>query len=95
MDRRSREIGRRVAYWRSRRKLTRQANYLLDVAQAHYQCARFDGATRALLGADQVAPEEVRCRPSAHQLIRHLLDTGKGQPSQELRQLAAFVGLPT
>lgn len=71
----------------------RKAAYLLDLAEAHRQCRQHPEATTALVRAEQVAPEEVRCRPAAHTLIRRLLDVTAGQPAQQLRQLAERAGV--
>jgi transcriptional regulator with XRE-family HTH domain len=97
---RLREGGRAVAYARSiespalaRLPSERKAAYLLDLAEAYRQCRQYREATGALVRAEQVAPEEVRCRPAAHTLIRGLLDVTGGQPATQLRQLAERAGV--
>jgi transcriptional regulator with XRE-family HTH domain len=94
------EGGRAVAYAStieppalSRLPSERKAAYLLDLAEAHRQCRQHREATAALVRAEQVAPEEVRCRPAAHTLIRRLLDVTSGQPALQLRQLAERAGV--
>jgi transcriptional regulator with XRE-family HTH domain len=94
------EGGRAIAYAQtidtqalSRLPSERKAAYLLDLAEAHRQCRQHPQATTALVRAEQVAPEEVRCRPAAHTLIRQLLDVTAGQPAQQLRQLAERAGV--
>ena len=65
----------------------RKVNFWLDVAEAHRQCNDYARATTALLEAERVAPEEVRCRPLAHELIRSLFPSTAGRHLSELRQL--------
>ncbi|WP_018506074.1 helix-turn-helix domain-containing protein [Parafrankia discariae] len=72
----------------------RKANFLLDLAEAHRQTGNTQDAGRVLLQADRVAPEEVRCRPVARQLLGQLLGQPGAPPLPQLRQLALRVGLP-
>ncbi len=72
----------------------RRANYLLDLAEAHRQAGQGQEAARALVQAEQAAPEEVRCRPLSRQLTGRLLEHPPGGVSAELRQLARRIGLP-
>jgi hypothetical protein len=71
----------------------RKASYLLDLAQAHTHIGHYDDATRTLVHAERIAPEEVRCRPLAHGLVRSLLDTTSGESSRTLRQIAVRAGI--
>ena len=71
----------------------RTASYLLDLTQAHIHVGHYDDATRTLGQAEYVAPEEVRCRPPAHGLLRSLLDTASGESSRTLRQMALRAGI--
>jgi hypothetical protein len=71
----------------------RKAAYLLDLAEAHRQCRQHREAAGAVVRAEQIAPEEVRCRPAAHTLVRRLLDVTSGQPAIQLRQLAERAGV--
>jgi transcriptional regulator with XRE-family HTH domain len=71
----------------------RRANHLLDLAEGHRQAGQAREAARALVRAEQVAPEEVRCRPLVRQLLSRLLEHPVGGASGELRQLARRVGL--
>jgi len=71
----------------------RKANYLLDLTQALIHTGRYSDAVRMLGQAEQVAAEEVRCRPLAHGLLRSLLDTTSGESSSLVRQLAIRAGL--
>lgn len=72
----------------------RKASYLFDLAEAHRQVGHAQEATRALSYADRIAPEEVRCRPVARQLVAQLLNQPGGPVLPELRQLAHSIGLP-
>ncbi|CUU61251.1 Helix-turn-helix domain-containing protein [Parafrankia irregularis] len=72
----------------------RKANYLLDLAEAHRQTGNNQDAGRVLLHADRTAPEEVRCRPVARQLLEQLLEQPDASPTPQLRQLARRIGLP-
>ena len=47
----------------------RRANHFLDVARGLAQWGRREQAVSVLLEADQLAPQEVRCRPVARRLI--------------------------
>ncbi|CAO5184538.1 hypothetical protein FAIPA1_580012 [Frankia sp. AiPs1] len=71
----------------------RRANYLLDLAEAHRQAGHAGRAARVLLDADQLAPEEVRCRPVGQRLVRDLLGRPGASSLPELRQLAHRIGL--
>ncbi|KQC38000.1 helix-turn-helix transcriptional regulator [Frankia sp. ACN1ag] len=73
----------------------RRANYLLDLAEAHRQAGNPEPAIRALLDADRIAPEEVRCRPVGKQLVNDLLKRPGTRPLSELSQLAQRIGLST
>jgi transcriptional regulator with XRE-family HTH domain len=94
------EGGRAVAYAKTiepqalaRLPCERKAAYLLDLTEAHRQCRQHPEATVALVRAEQIAPEEVRCRPAAHTLIQRLLDVTTGQAAVQLRQLADRAGV--
>jgi hypothetical protein len=66
----------------------RHAAFLVDVARAHALCHRRDEATAALLEAESVAADEVRCRPVATGLVIELLAAGPGAAPMPLRELA-------
>jgi transcriptional regulator with XRE-family HTH domain len=51
----------------------RRASYLLDVTRGHLQAGQRDQAAAMLLDADQLAPEEVRCRALTKQIITDLV----------------------
>lgn len=66
----------------------RRANYLLDLTEAHSRTGGYRQAVQCLLQAERIAPEEVRCRPFAHGLLRSLLDRTSGEPARLVRGLA-------
>ncbi|MGH3510860.1 MAG: helix-turn-helix domain-containing protein [Pseudonocardiaceae bacterium] len=51
----------------------RRASHLLDVTRGHLQAGQRDQAALTLLEADQLAPEEVRCRDLTKQIINDLV----------------------
>lgn len=71
----------------------RRVNYLLDLTGALTRTGRYGDAVRTLGEAERVAPEEVRCRPLSHRLMRSLLDNTSGEPSRMVRQLATRAGV--
>jgi hypothetical protein len=64
----------------------RRASHLLDVTRGHLQAGQRDQASSTLLEADQLAPEEVRCRDLTRQIITDLV---RSYP----RGLAPMVGV--
>ncbi|MEU4447770.1 helix-turn-helix transcriptional regulator [Actinosynnema sp. NPDC050801] len=72
----------------------RRANYLLDLTQANTRSGKYAAATRALSQAERIAPQEVRCRPVAHTLLRTLLSVTTGEPARQVRQMAHRAGVP-
>jgi transcriptional regulator with XRE-family HTH domain len=71
----------------------RRANYLLDLTEAYASTGQYQEAVRSLGDAERVAPEEVRCRPLAHGLLRSLLNNTSGEPSRLVRQMATRAGV--
>lgn len=71
----------------------RQANYLLDLTEANTQAGRYREAVRLLGRAELVAPEEVRCRPLAHGLLRSLLHNTTGEPARMVKRMADRAGV--
>ncbi|MEV0675495.1 helix-turn-helix transcriptional regulator [Actinosynnema sp. NPDC050436] len=72
----------------------RRANYLLDLSRANARTGRFAEAVRTLAHAERVAPQEVRCRPLGHSLLRTLLSATTGEPARRVRQMAQRAGVP-
>lgn len=77
----------------SRLPRERRATFMLDIALAHDQLAHHEEATRAVLIADRIAPEEARCRPGSKALIARLVADTSHTTSQELRALARQAGV--
>jgi transcriptional regulator with XRE-family HTH domain len=71
----------------------RRVNYLLDLTEAHTRTRDYREAARLLTRAEQVAPEEVRCRPLAHGLLRSLLSNTTGEPARLVRAMAERAGV--
>jgi transcriptional regulator with XRE-family HTH domain len=90
------ELGQPVEALRHARQVTaapiasaeRRAHHLIDVARAHGQQRRDAEAVRALLGAERLAPEEVRYAVFARQLVRDLLARERRDATPGLRGLA-------
>lgn len=71
----------------------RRANILLDLTWAHTQAGSYQAATRALAEAERLAPQEVRCRPLAHGLLRALLSNTSGALAGSVRTIALRAGV--
>jgi transcriptional regulator with XRE-family HTH domain len=71
----------------------RQSNYLLDLTEAHAGVGNYREAVRLIGQAERVAPEEVRCRPLAHGLLRSLLHNTTGESARVVRQMAGRAGV--
>jgi hypothetical protein len=70
----------------------RRANFHVDLARGRALTGRRDEAITALLDAERLAPDEVRCRPVARALIADL-QRRPGPRSWQLTRLAARAGL--
>jgi hypothetical protein len=71
----------------------RRVNYLLDLTEALTLTSQYQTAVRTLGDAERVAPEEVRCRPLAHGLLRSLLNNTNGEPARLVRGIATRAGV--
>ncbi|RLK55160.1 helix-turn-helix domain-containing protein [Actinokineospora cianjurensis] len=71
----------------------RKANLLLDLTEAHIAVAEHHRAAYVLAQAERVAPEEVRCRPVAHGLVRTLLRHTTGAPAGLVAGIAERAGV--
>jgi hypothetical protein len=71
----------------------RQSNYLLDLTEAYTGVGNYRQAVRMLGRAEQIAPEEVRCRPLAHGLLRSLLNNTTGEQARLVGQMAGRAGV--
>lgn len=73
----------------------RRSVLLLDLATAHHQVGQYERAVSALLSADRIAAEEVRCRPASQALITNLVNFPGRAPSAQLKTLARQAGVTT
>lgn len=73
----------------------RQANHLLDLTRAHTAVGRYQQAVLMLSQAERIAPEEVRCRPLAHSLLRALLEHTQGSSARLVKAMAGRAGMTT
>jgi transcriptional regulator with XRE-family HTH domain len=73
----------------------RRANHLLDVTRGYAQWGKRDEAVATLIDADQLAPEEVRCRRSVREIVTDLLRSyPRGtSPNPDLVRLASAIGV--
>ncbi|WP_328521135.1 helix-turn-helix domain-containing protein [Kribbella sp. NBC_00359] len=71
----------------------RRANYLLDLTTSYTYTGRYEEAVRSLNEAERLAPQEVRCRPLAHALLRALLTSTNGSLSRTVHNMATRAGL--
>src|SRR6266516_733900 len=71
----------------------RRATHMVTFGVACSQAGHRDAAVRALLDAEQIAAEEVRCREPARGLIGDLLRRARGGPPFELSGLAERAGV--
>jgi hypothetical protein len=74
--------------------LERRAQCLVDIARGYGQWGRTSEATKALLAAERMAPEEVRVQPKVRSLVLDLLHQRRCR-DPELRRLAHRVGALT
>ncbi|MFF8280020.1 helix-turn-helix domain-containing protein [Streptomyces lateritius] len=72
----------------------RRAHLLTDRALAEKQAGLRERAVGTLLEAEELAPEEVRCRPRTRSLVENLRLLGVGSAEGRLRMLAERCGLP-
>ena len=71
----------------------RRANFLIDTARCSFQVGQHGPAVVAVLEADGMAADEVRCRPLAIDLVRQLSRTPTGKSSWPLQQLVSRIGV--
>ncbi|MEV6416100.1 helix-turn-helix transcriptional regulator [Kribbella sp. NPDC051718] len=71
----------------------RRSNYLLDLTTAYTYTGTYQKAVAALTEAERLAPQEVRCRPLAHGLLRALLTNTTGSLSRSVQQMATRSGV--
>ena len=56
----------------------------MDTARAFLQCGKHERAYLALRAAEEIAPEEITGRPSAHRLRPSSTEPGRESPSRQL-----------
>lgn len=71
----------------------RKVNYLLDLTAACVDTGNYWLAVQRLGEAERIAPEEIRCRPLAHGLLRSLLNNTSGEPARLVRHMATRAGV--
>ena len=72
----------------------RRAHLLTDRAMGEKQAGQRETAVDTLLRAEELAPEEVVCRPRTKRLVEDLRLLGTGSAERRLRALADRCGLP-
>jgi len=71
----------------------RRAHYLLDVARGYAQIGDIRRAGEMLVRGDQLAPNEIRCRPLAHEVMSDVLRRTRGAPPTAVAELAGQMGV--
>jgi len=71
----------------------RQGRFWIDVARAYHQWRKPESCYRALLAAEQAAPDEVRYRPPVQLMTEDLLSTSR-QSLPGLRDFARRIAVP-
>jgi len=71
----------------------RRASHLLNVARACTQVGDLQRAAESLVEADRLAPNEVRCRPMAQELVVDLMRRTGSTPIPGLMEIVDQIGL--
>jgi hypothetical protein len=71
----------------------RKASFLMDTARAFLQCGKHERAYLALRAAEEIAPEEITGRPSAHRLVRDLVTTAPPSLQRQAEDFARRIGI--
>jgi hypothetical protein len=71
----------------------RKASFLMDTARAFLQCGKHERAYLALRAAEEIAPEEITGRPSAHRLVRDLVTTAPPSLQRQAEEFARRIGV--
>lgn len=71
----------------------RRVTYALDITTAYTESGRYTEGARTLVDAERVAPEEVRCRPVAHGLLRAMLRNTNGELGRSVQRMASRAGV--
>jgi transcriptional regulator with XRE-family HTH domain len=76
------------------RTVQRRARLCIDTGRGLYLAERPDAAVRALLAADDIAPQEVRTRTSVREIVGQMIrDAPTRGGSDDLRDLATRMGI--
>lgn len=71
----------------------RRVNYMLDLSTAYTKTGHYEGAARTLVEAERIAPEEIRCRPLAHGLLRATRRNTSGELGRSVQWIATRAGV--
>jgi transcriptional regulator with XRE-family HTH domain len=71
----------------------RRASHMVEVARAHTQVGNLARAGEAVMAAARLAPNELRCRPDAQELVVELIRRNGGPPSPGMLELVDHIGL--
>lgn len=71
----------------------RRASHMLDLARAYTQVGNLPRAGETLVEADRLAPNEVRCRPDAQELVVELVRRTGGPPAPGMLEIVDQIGL--
>lgn len=71
----------------------RRVNHFLDLSTAYAETGRYEAAGCTLVEAERIAPEEVRCRPLAHGLLRAMLRNTSGEVGRSVLRMASRAGM--
>lgn len=86
-------LAERLDYQRSP-SIERRVAFLLDQAKGYEQRRDYASALVMLTATAEEAPEDVRHRPAAHQLLSTLVQRGRRTVTSEAARLAVRVGVP-
>ena len=70
----------------------RRAQHLLDTARAHVLVGNLADAGESLVTADRLAPDDIRTRPAARDVMSEILRRSKGTPATLVTELADRMG---
>jgi len=71
----------------------RRASHMLNLARAYTQVGNLPRAGETLVEADRLAPNEVRCRPEAQELVVELVRRTGGPPAPGMLEIVDQMGL--
>ena len=74
--------------------IERQVAFLVDQAKGNEQRRDFASALTLLITAEREAPEDMKYRAGAHNILRAIVQRGRRQVAAEASRLALRIGLP-